>query len=479
MPALTKLPPHIREKSSVFTASLLKEPNGKQAIPHTGQVELMDATSDLIVASCGRRWGKSKSMGWKVVSFASTHEHRQVFIIAPTLDQSRIIFNEVARHFSYAPMKYFVEVQKNNPFPYIKLLNGTEIHARGANSPQFIRGREAHLLILDEAAFFKDKVVHETIMPMMTTTIGEKDSQIILISTPFGQGAFFELANDAIRGDGQFFHFSSLSNPYADKKFLDRQMRRYGADSFVWKTEYLAEFEDDDGAVFSREEIQRAIDQYPYITSGITEDGVEYGGDQIFPVDPMAGHLYTQGVDFANQRDYFVSAILDATDPGLSVLVRYDRFRRRGYTAAKATVRANYGSYFNTRTLADATSLGESVVEDLSDIHVEGFKFSELTKYDLIQELKRTFNEGRIAIPNDRVVINELRYFSYSITPSKRLKIEASKGNDDTVIGIALANRLAVAPRSSVEFAGVLDYTQVKPKAIVVPKAVDPIFGDY
>lgn len=465
-----KLPPNVTQPS-VFTSTFLKEPNGKAALAHNGgQIDLIDDMSDLVVASCGRRWGKSKSMGWKVVSFACTHEYKQVFIIAPTLDQSRIIFNEVSRHFSTAPLKYFVETQKNHPFPFIKLINGTEIHARGANSPQFIRGREAHLLILDEAAFFKDKVIHETIMPMMTTTIGEKDSQMILISTPFGQGAFFELAQDAAGGDGKFYHFPSTSNPYADRKFLTRQMRRYGEDSFIWKTEYLAEFEDDDGAVFSKEEIQRAIDKYPHVTEE---------GDQLFPMDPVEGHLYTQGVDLANQRDYFVSAILDATDPLVSVLVRYDRFRRRGYGAAKATVRANYGTYYSARTLVDATSLGESVVEDLADIHAEGFKFSELSKYDLIQELKRAFNTGGIAIPNDRVIINELRYFSYSVTASKRLKIEASKGNDDTVIGLALANRLAVAPRAQVEFVGVMSYDQIKPAKELPDPTYDPFVSAF
>ena len=456
-----------------FTRHFLKEPDGTPAEPHAGQIEMLSNIEPTTVIAAGRQWGKSHSLGWYVAWFIVTHTHRNVFIIAPTLDQSRIIFNEVVQHFRRYPLNLLLKGKpKEYPFPELKLTNGCEVHARGANSPQYIRGNRAHLIILDEAAFFRDKVITDTIEPMLTVTGKEQDSALIMISTPFGRGAFYEYARDAMRGDAgmRFHHFSSLSNPHADMQRLERIMARYGQDSFLWKTEYLAEFEDDDGAVFPWKDIEWAYEHYPYVSP---EGWVE------FPRAPEPGHTYVQGADLANARDYFVSAVLDTTRPA-SVLVRYDRFRRRGYGAAKETIRSNWREYFEPKTLVDATSLGESVVEDLYDIRAEGFKFSEQSKYALIQELVRAFNEHRLLIPQDRTLLDEIRYFQYQITANRKVKIEASKGHDDTVIGLALANHLAYQPRGQVIFLGVLSPDQTvnpfyrRPKSLSAGEYYDP-----
>ena len=66
---------------------------------HTGQRELLEGIRRITVAGCGRQWGKSTALGWYIVWWAITHKARKIYIIAPSLDQSRIIFNEVARHF--------------------------------------------------------------------------------------------------------------------------------------------------------------------------------------------------------------------------------------------------------------------------------------------------------------------------------------------------------------------------------------------
>ena len=51
--------------------------------------------------------------------------------------------------------------------------------------------------------------------------------------------------------------------------------------------------------------------------------------------------------------------------------------------------------------------------------------------------------EHRLVIPYDPIIIRELRYFSYIVTPSKNLKMEAKKGHDDIVIALALIAHLA------------------------------------
>jgi hypothetical protein len=456
------IPAEVRDDPVTFTRTFLKNPDGSPADPHSGQIELLRGLLQvfLSVACCGRQWGKSVSMGWYVCWYAVTHPNRQVYIIAPTLDQARIIFNEVAFQFRSSDLSALVSGKmKEYPFPQIKLINGSEIHARGANSPEYIRGKPIHLAILDESAFFKDGVISKVIEPMFTVTGQQEHSGLIMISTPFGQGDFYDYAGRAkAEGDptSRFYHFTSLDNPYADRAFLQRIKDQYGEDSLLWQTEYLAEFVDDDLAVIPWAYIKRAVERYPHDT---------------FPIAPVKGHKYVQGVDLANVRDYFVSAIFDTTQLDLVPLVHMDRLQKRGYAHYKRVIRGNHQSY-HPKTIIDATSLGESVVEDLHDISPEGYKFSEQSKYEIVQELVRMFAENRIAIPNDRTIIDELRYFTYEITPSKKLKMEARRGHDDIVMAFALAAHLALIPLTLGFFAGV--DIDLEPKAPAIPAGTDP-----
>lgn len=419
----------------------------------------------LTAACCGRQWGKSVGLGGYGTWFASTHSNRGLWCIAPTVDQSRIIFNEIAHQFRTTALSALVVGKiKEYPFPYIKLKNGTEIHGRGANNPQFIRGKPGHRFLLDEASFFKKGVIKATIEPMLTVTGKEKDSGIVAISTPFGMDEFYELCQRAQKA-GHYYHYTSLDNPHADRAFLDEQRDYYGESSLLWLSEYMAEFVDGDLAVFPWSDIKWAYENHPF------DD---------MPHAPERNHRYVQGADLANMRDYFVASLLDVTNPGLNPLVRYDRSQRKGYSTYKGIIRSNHRTYNYAQTLVDATSMGESVAEDLADIGAEGYKFGGTNaKNEVVQELARMLAEHRLTIPNDRTIIDELRYFQYEITPSKRLKMEASKGHDDIVMSLALAAHLACIPSNIGFFKGVdlvrRDPEPDKPKAGVNhPHYYDP-----
>ena len=436
-----QFPPEALRDSVAFTEHFLVEPDGTPARPHPGQVALMHNIQRYTTVAAGRQWGKTHCLGWEGTWFGATHPSRQIWIIAPSLEQSRIIFNEIVAHFSRPPLSYLVQKKKDYPFPYIALKNGTEYHARGANSPQYIRGNRSHFTIIDEAAHMRDKVITDAIEPMMTVTGKEPGSAQIMISTPFGKGAFYDSFMRAkLDGDGAYFQFPANTNPYADQENLERLKWRYGESSFLWQTEYMAEFLDDDMSVFPWNDVRWSYEHYPYDS---------------FPRGPEPGHTYLQGVDLANQRDFFVSSIIDGTDYNAGSLVRYDRWQRRGYTYAKSNIRDNYSRYNRARTLIDATTLAESVVEDLQDIRAGGYKFTEQSKYELVQELARSFSEHRLLVPEDSTLLDEIKYLAYKITAAKHLRIEASEGHDDVVISLALSNHLFIQPKSNIFIVGV------------------------
>lgn len=474
-----------------FTTQVLKRLDGQPATPHQSQEIMLRGIRRTTVAACGRQFGKSEGLGYYAAWYAATKPNKRIYIIAPTLDQARIIFNEVARHFRTSLKGLVRGKVVDYPFPKIALKNGTEIHGRGANSPQFIRGKNAHLIICDEAAFFKDKTLTDVIQPMMTVTGKDPEAALILISTPFGEGAFkqfFEEAHHPTEEQGDagvtplgdawaygisagesWFCFPSSANPHADTAFLARTKKRYGEDSLLWRTEYLAEFADDELAVFPWKHIRWAYENFPGFSEGSSPD---------FPLPPKPGHSYVQGADLANRNDYFVSAIFDTSDPAAVIFSEMSRYRGRGYAQIKASIREVYGRFYHCSTLVDATSLGESVVEDLNLLGVpaEGYKFTNQSKHEIVQELARLFAEHRLLIPYDPQIISELRYFEYDITPSGVVRMEAKRGHDDIVMAMALAAHLALLPHEVGWFQAVegLDTLHEVPTTSVQPLHTSP-----
>jgi len=428
--------------------------------PHPGQEHLLHGMKKRTVIRAGRQWGKSTVLAWYIIWFLVYHPNKNVLIVAPTVEQSKIIFKEVARYFRSGPLKSLLRKKITEaPFPTINLVNGAECTGRGVSSPEFIRGRPVHLIVCDETAFFRDDVIKYVLLPMLTVTGQQEDSGIVMISTPFGGGEFQEQYRLCERrmeeGDTDYaaYHFTSLDNPHADRKYLEEIKAEEGEDSLIWQTEYLAEFVDSDLAVFKTEDIWAAVEAYPY---------------DAFPVSVIEKHRYVQGVDLANRSDYFVATVLDVTNPDKCVLIRMDRHQKKGWTHNKNTIRSNWQMYHNSPTLIDTSTLGESVVEDLRDINAEGLAISSnAIKWDLIQELARTLQEKRLALPNDPIILRELRYFSYEITPSKNVKMEAAKGNDDVVISLALSAKLANRPYMIGFFKGVMLGKSYKTKPLL------------
>ena len=434
-----------------FAEKLLKGPDANPFRVFDAQATILRGIKRRTVLNTGRQFSKTTTCAIKVAHVALTHTNWNICIIGPSLEQARIMMNEVEYHFTSGLLSSFVSGKiKQFPFPVIKLKNGTTITARGGNSPQFIRGNRFHFIVVDEASFIKDTTILNAIEPTMTVTGKAADAALVLASTPWGEGPFKDWYFEGMREEHDpklaAFHYTSFDNPHADREFLDSVKERYGEDSMLWQTEYMGRFPDDDMAVFPWKDIQWALDAWP------TEHEANVGDQELrkpieFPIKPLSDHRYIQGSDLANLRDYFVSSVCDITDPSLVLLARMDRYQKRGYTAVKATIRANYHAYNHAKTLIDATTLAESVVEDLADIHAEGYAFTgTAAKWTVVQELARMLSEHRFALPNKREITDELRYFQYEITAAKKVKAEASRGHDDVVMSLGLCAHMAMRP---------------------------------
>ncbi|HRF60991.1 MAG TPA: hypothetical protein PLH94_13890, partial [Fimbriimonadaceae bacterium] len=63
--------------------------------PHSGQREFLDHPSRIKVLACGRRWGKTDACAAAIVAQLLGETPTRTLILAPTLDQARMLFDRV------------------------------------------------------------------------------------------------------------------------------------------------------------------------------------------------------------------------------------------------------------------------------------------------------------------------------------------------------------------------------------------------
>ena len=393
---------------------------------HEAQKEILRAHGQVITIAAGRRFGKSEAMAVSALFYAFKNPGTIQFIIAPTYDQATVIFETIMKFISKSVWKELIEKVKYSPYPILKLLHGSEIHARSADKYHNLRGRKAHRVILDEAAFIKDEAVYEVIEPMLA----DYNGQMIKISTPYGKNHFWETWIKGNEGAPGYvsFRFPSTANPYISQEFLEMKKLEYGETSLRWRVEYMAEFVEDQDLVFPWRVIEDAVQDYQ------------------IPIPPESGRRYTMGVDVAKYEDWTVIIVLDDTGK----LVYFERFNRRpwGYIVDRVEqVQKKYSAV----GYIDATGVGDPIWEALAKrgVYLEPFKFTAQSKQLLIDNLRGKLEEGKVRFPRIPELIDELRFFEYKLRPSGSIQLEARYGyHDDTVMALALAvwNQESSAP---------------------------------
>lgn len=157
------------------------------------------------------------------------------------------------------------------------------------------------------------------------------------------------------------------------------------------------------------------------------------------PLGPEPGRSYFMGCDWGQKNDFCAFAVVD--DRGK--LVELDRFRGLDYGVARGRLAALRQKWRNAYTVAEANSMGLPIIEDLhrSGITIQAFHMSNASKSEIVESLSLAFEQERVQIPHDPVLIAELASFEASKTPSGMTKYAAGgSGHDDLVISLAIAH---------------------------------------
>jgi len=406
--------------------------------PHPTQRDWLLSSARTKVASCGRRWGKTEAAAIDAITFAVMRPGSTQMVVAPTYDQSRLIFSAVERLALASRATRRIAKVTRTPYPRLTL-GGSVVMARTADEDgRNLRGHSADRVIIDEAAYVRDSVVTEVIAPMLA----DRNGSLVMISTPFGKNHFYRAYVRGAESRGQraespgiaSFSFPSWANPHISREYIEAQRAEISPRQF--SVEYEAQFIDDASCVFPLEDIEAAIAPCPA------------KGEQFTTRSHIDGEECTvAGIDWARYSDYTAVVALAVGESGCRV-VGIDRFNRMGWDSQISRVAEFLRSHRVSAALADSTSIGDPLLEQLRtrlwesgiDAAVEGYGFTNASKRDLIEHLALKLAHRAISFPRDEQLVKELQYFEYELTASGNVRMNGRTGvHDDLVIALALA----------------------------------------
>lgn len=291
---------------------------------------------------------------------------------------------------------------------------GTRIELKGADNEDSLRGVGLKSAGLDECAMMKANVWPEIIRPMLADSGG----RATFISTPKGRNWFFDLYMKGITGEP---NWSSWKYPTSINKYIapdEVEQARKDMPERLFKQEFLAEFLDDETGVFKR--VRQCV-------TGELEA-------------PVTGRFYVIGVDLAKTVDFTVLTVIDTVT---RQVVAFERFQDVSWKEQKLIIQKLAKRYNNALVIIDSHGVGDPIYEDLQNAYVsiEGFKFTNISKNQLIDQLAISIEQRLITFPPIEVLLQELMQFEYVISDGGRIKYSAPEGkHDDCVISLALAN---------------------------------------
>jgi hypothetical protein len=219
------------------------EPDPKQAWILTGRHERL-------LINCTRQWGKSTITAAAVLHRLLTEPGKTVIVLCPVLRQSSIFVGIVKSFVRRLGIK--VRGDGENQVSVL-LPNGSRVVGLPGRSGDRIRGfHDIIMLVIDEAARLADPVYYSA-YPMVT----QSEADIWALTTPLGKKGFFY--NSWAHGGEAWERLQAPATecPRIPAHALERARLDLG-DEWV-RQEYLCEFVDLEGSVFSRQRIEDAF----------------------------------------------------------------------------------------------------------------------------------------------------------------------------------------------------------------------------
>ena len=367
---------------------------------HDGQLRVFREAGRFNVLECGRRFGKTH-LGTQL-AIETAIDGGEVGWFAPTYRYLADPWRTIEKAIGPAVVKTD-RVEKR-----LELISGGSIDFWSLDSVDAGRGRRYDRVIIDEAGIVRDlgPAWQETIR----ATLADRQGDAWFLGTPKGRNFFHRCFERGQIADGGWrsWRLPTTTNPTIREEEIEAA--RQELPKQVFEQEFLGIPADDGGNPFGLDAIERCVAD--------------------LSTDPVAAI----GIDLAKSVDWTVVCGLDK-DGRVAMLERW-----QGPWAE--TIRKIESLILEYPVLIDSTGVGDPIVEDLQRRHprVEGFKFSQTSKQQLMEGLATAFQVGKVSIP-DGWLRTECETFEYQYTRTG-VRYEAPGGmHDDGVCALALALR--------------------------------------
>lgn len=244
-----------------------------------------------LVAALGRQSGKSWLAKYVLLDKAINQDGICMWV-APTIPTARGHWDALVKFVRNSGLEKAGYAKINQTAKDIKFIDGGYISVRSAVEPDNLRGASLDLLVLDEAAFYRNGsyVWWSVCFPMVTATGGK----VLFTTTPNGRNWVYDLFKMGQNEDNPYYkswNVPSVASPYQDEALLAETKRHMP--SLQWREEFEAEFLADGGGVFA--EVERAA-VVPIQYDPITDADLE---------------RYVAGIDIGYRGDYTVFTVID------------------------------------------------------------------------------------------------------------------------------------------------------------------------
>lgn len=423
----------------------------------------------------GRRAGKTEvgivwlfRLGLDLIEQGYDPESIELWWVAPTFELTQRGFNKIIKKTKEdgTPNPLYALFQRavRSPYPVIYCKNGLRIQFKSAERSEQLEGEGVHGVVFDEFSHADETAWQESLYP----ALGAAGGRALLISKPRGRNLFYRLYKKGLdrahNPEWMSFHAPTWCNPYLYAGFVD-EARRDLPDR-IFRQEIAAEFLDDAGMVFRN--TRSLITTDPAFRGPSTARGWNLQR-------PVHGTRYVAGWDPAKHVDYSVLTVLRLPERHV---VYHERKQTVDYPLQCEWVSSVCQDYNHAPLLMDSSGAGDPVFDFMSRIigagGVEGYKFTNMTKADLVNQLALAIDKGHMSYPDIPVLLNELEIFEMTKSDAGNVKYSAPEGyHDDCVMSLALANLKSMTGAAW----GVLPDSHDLARVLAAPPAADAARG--
>lgn len=156
--------------------------------------------------------------------------------------------------------------------------------------------------------------------------------------------------------------------------------------------------------------------------------------------EPLENMRYIMGLDLARKSDWTVATVIDENGN----VVACDRFSQVSWSLQIERVALLYRTFRCSKVVADATGVGDALIEQLEaqGLEVEPFVFTQPSRRQLIESLVVSCDNCEIRIPNTEkfhVYRQELESFEFQVDGTQVRYAAPTNQNDDCVMSLGLA----------------------------------------